>query len=124
MRLKRNRLNVFFLKNRESRKTAEGGVCEAYGEGKALSGEVWPAGGKLQTELYGEHVGYIRNVRINGKYSVQTEEKGNAVYTLADGTALREGDGLCIYVGKDQEPDYRIISIRPDRFLRLEAEKR
>ena len=35
----------------------------------------------------------------------------------------QEGDGICLYVRGSCGPDYKIIAIRPYRFLILELEK-
>lgn len=44
-------------------------------------------------------------------------------YILENGTDIQESDGICLFVGKDAVPDYRIISIKPYRMLSLEVEK-
>lgn len=84
--------------------------------------EVWPAGGKLQAELYGQRINDIRNCRMDGDYEIVTDDKGHVSYHMGD-RSLREGDGICLYVSGDHEPDYRILSIRPCRFLTLEVER-
>jgi hypothetical protein len=58
-----------------------------------------------------------------GSYKIQTDEKGRLHYILEDGTDIEERDGICLYVAADQLPDYRIISIKPYRFLTMEVEK-
>ena len=122
MRLKRNRLQTLHHKSVKIEKDSEGGVITTYGSADSLSCEVWPAGGKIQAEMYGERLSYIKNIRLNGKYEIQSDENGRVHY-ICEGVDLMEGDGLCIYVSEEQKPDYRIISIKPYRFLRLEAEK-
>ena len=73
----------------------------------------------------GRHPGRSRqsNMRLNGKYMIQTDEKGNPHYIFEDGTDMQELDGICLYAGRDQKPDYKIISIKPYRFLTLEVER-
>ena len=61
--------------------------------------------------------------RTQGSYKIQTDEKGRLHYILEDGTDIEERDGICLYVAADQLPDYRIISIKPYRFLTMEVEK-
>ena len=34
------------------------------------------------------------------------------MYCQSD-AGLSENDGICVYVGKDKEPDYKIVAIRP-----------
>ena len=100
MRLRRNRLEEFFHKKMTVKKDKEGSTSEEYGAASSVTGESWPASGK-----------------------VQADEKGRLHYILEDGTDIEERDGICLYVAADQLPDYRIISIKPYRFLTMEVEK-
>lgn len=105
------------------KKDKEGSTSEEYGTASSVTGESWPASGKVQAEQYGQRLNYIRNIRIQGSYKIQTDEKGRLHYILEDGTDIEERDGICLYVAADQLPDYRIISIKPYRFLTMEVEK-
>lgn len=125
MRLKRARLKTCSHWQAIPRKDNEGNSYLEYGFPSTFDAEVWPAGGKLQTELYGQRIGSIKNVRIDGHYeTLQVSEGGRVyeVYQFAD-MDVREGDGICLHVSGDREPDYKIIAIRPYRFLTLEVEK-
>lgn len=125
MRLKRSRLKQYYHKKRITQKDKEGGTYDTYSSSPSVfAAEVWPASGKTQAEMYGERLKYIQNVRIDGAYTVQTDGKGIVHYLFPDGADFAESDGLCLFCGKDEDPDYKIISIRPYRFLRLEVEKR
>ena len=123
MRMRRNRVKIYYHKKRIVKKDSEGSTGEEYGTASSVSGESWPASGKAQAEQYGQRLSYIRNMRINGKYKIQTDSKGNTHYILKDGTDIQELDGICLYTGRDQKPDYKIISIKPYRFLTIEVEK-
>ena len=85
--------------------------------------EVWPAGGQMQAQMYGQRLPYLKNCRIDGKYGIVGDPDGHVAYVLDDGTKLTEGDGFCLYVAGCHEPDYRIIAIQPYRFLTLTLEK-
>lgn len=124
MRLRRSRLGTYRHKTKITKQDKEGGTYEEYEAAHSFTGEVWPGGGKLQAEMYGDRLPYVRNVRIEGRYSVKTDEKGIPHYIFAGGLDIVEGDGLCLYVPSESEPDYRIVSIKPYRFLTLEAERR
>ena len=124
MRLRRSRLEGFFHKKMTVKKDKEGSTSEEYGAASSVTGESWPASGKVQAEQYGQRLNYIRNIRIQGSYKIQTDEKGRLHYILEDGTDMEERDGICLYVAADQLPDYRIISIKPYRFLTMEVEKK
>lgn len=123
MRLKRSRIGSYFHKKKETIRDGEGTTGTQYGKAEKFSAEMWCAGGKLQAEKYGDRLPYIRNIRINEKYHIETDEKGRQHYIIRNGTDVMEGDGLCLYVAENENPDYMILSIKPERFLRIEAEK-
>ena len=106
MRLRRSRTETYYHKKRIVEKDREGSTRESYGTASSV-----------------ERLNYIRNVRISGKYEVKPDEKGRMHYILENGTDIQELDGICLFVGKDAVPDYRIISIKPYRMLSLEVEK-
>ncbi|MBD9162595.1 MAG: hypothetical protein EGP80_01315 [Blautia wexlerae] len=123
MRLRRSRLETYYHKKRIVGKDSEGSTRETYGAASSFEGESWPASGKVQAQQYGERLNYIRNMRISGKYEIKPDEKGRLHYILEDGTDIQESDGICLFVGKDVAPDYKIVSIKPYSILRLEVEK-
>lgn len=123
MRLKRSRIKTYYCRKTESKKDGEGSTYTAYGEAVQFHGEIWQAGGKIQSEMYGERLSYIQNVRIQGKYGIMQDENGITHYLLEDGLDIVEGDGICVYASPDEKPDYKIISIKPYRFLKMEIEK-
>lgn len=121
--MRRNRVQEYYLKNRETLKDGQGSTYEDYAEPFPFKGEVWAAGGKVQAEMYGERLSYIRNVRIQGKYIITTDRKGVVHYVYSNGLDVSESDGMCLYVPGESKPDYKIISIKPYQPLRLECEK-
>lgn len=123
MRMKRNRVNEYHLRKVKTVKDGEGGTYKEYGSPIAFAGEIWPAGGKVQSQMYGERLSYIRNVKVEGNYTIEQDDKGVTHYVFPDGLDIVEGDGLCLYAGKDAAPDYRVISITPYRPLKMEAER-
>ena len=122
MRLKRNRLKKYYLRPAVAKKDNEGNSYIEYGEAKPVTAEIWPAGGKLQAEMYGQKLSYIRNCRIDRAYTIETDIKGRVSY-LIESQAFREGDGFCVYVPGEADPDYKIIVIRPYSHLYMELEK-
>lgn len=122
MRLKQNRLKQYHHRPAEARKDNEGNSYIEYTQGQPITAEIWPAGGKLQAEMYGQKLSYIRNCRIDGAYTIETDEKGRVSYLFGTQT-IREGDGVCIDVPVEMDPDYKIIAIRPYRHLYMELEK-
>lgn len=123
MRMKQSRVQTYSLKKRKPLKDAQGGTYEDYGPPAVFHGESWPAGGKVQAELYGERLSYIRNVKIQGEYRIMTDDKSRVHYIFENGLDVMEMDGICLYVPGDVKPDYKIIAVKPYRPLRLECEK-
>lgn len=122
MRLKRNRLKQYHHRKAVPKKDNEGNSYIEYEKAKPFMAEVWPAGGKLQAELYGQRLSYIRNCRIDGSYKIQTSNNGKVSY-IFDDLEVREGDGICLNVPGESDPDFKIIAIRPYRNLYMEMEK-
>ena len=123
MRLKQSRLKTYYHRKRTVQKDNEGSTYEEYGAASSFSGESWSAFEKVQAQQYGQRLGYIRNVKIDGGYAIKPDENGRLHYILDNGTDLMELDGICLFVGENTEPDYRIVAIKPYRFLTLEVER-
>lgn len=122
MRIKQNRLRTYSHRTAVPKKDEEGNSYIEYGLPSSFDAEVWPAGGKIQAEMYGQRLPYIRNCRIDGTYHETATEDGRTGYCLG-GMVIREGDGIYLNACRNADPDYRVISIRPHRFLTLEVEK-
>ena len=121
-RIKRDRLQTIYVRNRTVTKDREGVPTEMFGEAFSRKAEVWPAGGRRQIEQYGDRLANIANIRVQGKYEVASEAT-HIVITFEDGNTITAGDGVCIFVGGDSGPDYRVISISPTRPVHLEVER-
>ena len=122
MRLKQSRLKLYSHRQAIPGKDNEGNSYTKYGLPSSFEAEVWPGGGKLQAEMYGQRVNHIQNCRINARYEVIADEKGRVSYRIGSMT-LQEGDGICLNVPEAHDPDYRIIALRPYRYLTLEVER-
>lgn len=123
MRMKRSRLKRYYIRSKNVVKDNEGSTSVEYAVPIAFSGEVWPASGKVQAEMYGEKLSYIRNVRVDGNYVIATDRKGVVHYVFPNGLDIVESDGVCLYVSGDAEPDYKILSVKPYKPLRMECMK-
>lgn len=123
MRIKQNRLKTYYCRTRIFKKDNEGSTYEEWGAAIPFSGESWPASGKAQAQQYGERLPYIYNLKIDGEYVTSVDDKGIITYEFNDGLKIRETDGICLFVGQDKSPDYKVISIRPYHPLKLEIER-
>ena len=91
MRLKR--LKPLNLKKFQKVKDNEGGVSEGFSSSAVLiEAEICPARSKRQVEIYGPKINDILNMNYQGEDIIEI------------------GDGLCVYVSSDKDPDYRVIS--------------
>lgn len=103
MRIKNKK--TYYLKKKTIVEDNEGGKYPGYSEPIEIQANIYPASGKLQAEIYGEKLNYILNMLYDGPESIN------------------EGDGLCVYVFNDNEPDYKVISIKRYSHLFIELEK-
>lgn len=120
MRLKRSRLVELKHCPLEQKKDNEGGTYIEYGSAVPFRAEMWAAGGRIQSEMYRIRLPNIRNLRIDGTYTENSGKNGKLSYTVADGPTISVNDGICI---NGDQPDYKVISIYPYRYLTLEVEK-
>ena len=123
MRIKQSRLKKYYHKTATPQKDKEGNSYLEYGQPNEITAEIWPAGGKLQAEIYGKRLPYIRNCRMEGEYTEIYGVHGVVGYLFLDGTVVKEGDGICINAPQSEKPDYQVISIKPYRHLTLELVK-
>lgn len=123
MKIKRSRLKTYHHRRKSLKKDSEGNTSTDYGVATSFTAELWPGSGKLQAELYGERLSNIRNLRLEGPYTITADSKDVVHYVFQDGPDIVEGDGLCLDVGPDRPPDYKIIAVKPYKMLWLEAEK-
>lgn len=108
MHMRRSKMKQYNLRRkiRPSAKDSEGNTIEAYEAPVEISATIWKASGKLQLEMYGERLSNIKNMEYEGKEPMQ------------------EGDGVCVEVAGESNPDYRIISVNKDSSpIRIELER-
>jgi len=104
--MRKSLVKEYHLKRKLTNKNSEGGTKVAYAEAVPIKATIWPAGGRVQAEMYGERLSYIKNMEYEGQ------------------EAMQEGDGICVFVGPGEAPDYKIISIKPEYTPKLmELEK-
>lgn len=97
-KMKKFKLRKFISKKDDERNT----VLEYLDpiEDKAV---IWPAGGKVQSEMYGLRLAYMLNMNYYGDLSVS------------------ENDAVCI---DTDEPEYKVVSIKKyPKFKYIELEK-
>lgn len=99
-------LQTVYLRARTSVKDNEGVVTASYGAPEEFKADIASNTGVVQAMSYGERSQYMRNL------------------TVWDDIAMAEGDGICIKVDGNEEPDYKIIAIHYFTYFRtVEVEK-
>lgn len=99
----KRKLKKFKLRKASLEKDEERNAFLVYGDAQEDKAVIWPAGGKVQAEMYGLRLGYILNMNYYGELDID------------------ENDGICI---ESDEPDYKVISIRKyTKFKLIELEK-
>lgn len=61
-----------------------------------IEATIWAASGRIQVEMYGEHLAYMKNMEYEGD------------------EVISEKDGICVFVSADEEPDYEVRSVNTD----------
>lgn len=85
----------YFYKKRTVVQDEEGGTIETFSETPThFEAAIYPASGRVQAEVYGERLTYILNMLCDGSEDIS------------------EGDGICVNVGSEALPDYKVISIK------------
>lgn len=105
MHMRRSLMKDYHLRKRVVEKDKEGGSVVSYEAAVPIKATIWPASGKVQAEMYGERLAYIKNMEYEGKETMQ------------------EGDGICVFVDPESDPDYKIISIKKYSPMLMELEK-
>lgn len=96
MRLRQRDLKKYQYKTYGKFKEPDGTTYTGYDSvGREIKAKIQPAGGKMLSEIYGLRLAYMLTMYCE------------------NGAILKENDGICVYVGKDKDPDYKVIAIRP-----------
>ena len=101
MRLREKDLAPVYLKKRIVIRDEEGEKQVVYSpDSTELLMNVQSAGGMVNAQIYGERLPYIKSCKYQGNQLVAGEN---------------ENDGVCVYVPKEDEPDYFIKAMQPFR---------
>lgn len=103
--MRRSLMKNYHLRKRIVEKDKEGSSVVSYEAAVPIKATIWPASGKVQAEMYGERLAYIKNMEYEGSETMQ------------------EGDGICVFVSPESDPDYKIISIKEYSPMMMELEK-
>lgn len=75
-------------------KDAEGNTYTAWGDPVEIDAIIRRASGKIAAAQYGERLAYVCKMQYDGA------------------EPIAEGDGICVYVSGDHDPDYRVTAVK------------
>lgn len=98
MRLRKRDLTTVYLKRTELSQDDEGNDIIKYLDSIPLLMNVQSASGSINAQIYGSQLSSMKSCKYQGN-------------DLKEGRD--ENSGICVYVDKDEQPDYKIKSIQP-----------
>lgn len=98
MRLRERDLTTVYLKRIELEQDDEGNDITKYLDPIPVRMNVQSASGAVNAQIYGSRLSSMKSCKYQGN-------------ELKEGRD--ENSGVCVYVGKDEQPDYKVVSIQP-----------
>lgn len=98
MRLRERDLSTVYLKRTELDQDDEGNDIVKYLDPIPLKMNVQSANGTVNAQIYGSKLSSMKSCKYQGD-------------ELKEGRD--ENSGVCVYVTKDEQPDYKVVSIQP-----------
>lgn len=106
MRLRQRDLKSYTVKKHGAFKEVDGTKYTGYEHtGQTVKAKIHPAGGKMLSEIYG--------VRLANMQTMLMEDAELTRELDMEFNSQKQQYGVCVYRNKDQEPDYKIVAIRP-----------
>lgn len=98
MRLRKRDLTTVYLKRTVLSQDDEGNDIIKYLDPIALEMNVQSASGALNAQIYGSQLSSMKSCKYQGDELKEGRDQNS---------------GVCVYVGRDEHPDYKIVSIQP-----------
>lgn len=98
MRLRERDLTTVYLRRTELNQDDEGNDITKYLDPVALRMNVQSANGTVNAQIYGSKLSSMKSCKYQGD-------------ELKEGRD--ENSGVCVYVDKAEQPDYKVVSIQP-----------
>jgi hypothetical protein len=103
--LKRDQREVTF-RPRQTLQEEDATTYEGWGDPQVIKGNIQPAGGRVMVEQYGDRLGYMLTMYVEGKPTIPANS-GAWVFAAVDA----------------EQPDYKVVAVRPWRHTVVELEK-
>lgn len=98
MRLKKNNLVTVYFREKIVSQDDESNESISWGDSVALEMNVQSASGAVNATIYGSKLSSMKSCKYQGDKLKEGRDEGN---------------GICLFVDKDEDPDYKIKSIQP-----------
>ncbi|WFA10335.1 hypothetical protein [Tissierella sp. Yu-01] len=106
MRLRQRDLKEYIVKKHGSFKEPDGTKFTGYEqEGQIVKAKIQPAGGKNLSEMYG--------LRLANMQTMLMEDSVLAREMDIQFNSEKQQYGVCVYRNAEQDPDFKIVAIRP-----------
>jgi hypothetical protein len=106
VRLRQRDLKTVYVRPWTTKKDIEGCTTNDYGIAFEVKASIQPLSGQVASTEYGETLKYMLSMKVDSL------------------GAIKEKDGICVYVAPEELPDYEVISIRPWAIPVIEIKKR
>lgn len=93
-RMRQHLKSTFYLRKAVTTKDAEGNTFSSWDDPISIRAIIRHASGQMDVAQYGQRLSYILKMQYEDSESIQ------------------EGDGICVYVGANDDPDYKVISVK------------
>lgn len=93
-RLRKALKRTYYWRKCNREKDDEGNTYFTYNNPEEISAIIRHASGRADVAQYGEKLGYILKMQYE------------------DGENIAVDDGVCVYVDKDSEPDYKVVDVK------------
>lgn len=93
-RLREALKRTYYLRTVTSGKDSEGNTYPVWNQAEEIKAIIRHGSGRMDVAAYGERAKYMLGMQYDGNRSI------------------RVGDGICVYVDPDADPDYRVVAVR------------
>lgn len=106
MRLRQRDLKPYIVKKYGTFKEDDGTKITGYEEdGQEVKAKISPAGGKMLSEIYGLKLANMQTMLMEDTESVRELD--------VEFNSKKQQYGVCVYRKAKQDPDFKIVAIRP-----------
>ncbi|MGN1146498.1 MAG: hypothetical protein ACI4R5_08600, partial [Acetatifactor sp.] len=116
--------NKYYLKNKAvEQDEREGGRFETFSAPIAIMANIYDDTGGTTPTALGVTREYKKVMLLDVPYTIQYDTDNKQERYLFNGNSMAVGDGICVYVLPENNPDFRVVSISPAGHLVCRLER-